>query len=47
MLRVCRPGGRIGMENWTPDSMAGDMFRVVGSRVPPPQGVQLAVAWGE
>jgi SAM-dependent methyltransferase len=46
MLRVCRPGGRIGMANWTPDSMVGGMFRAVGKRVPPPQGVQPAVAWG-
>ena len=46
MLRVCRPGGRIGMANWTPDSAVGDMFRAVGRRVPPPQGVQPAVAWG-
>lgn len=46
MLRVCRPGGRIGMANWTPDSMIGDMFRIVGKRVPPPQGVAPAVAWG-
>ena len=47
LLRVCRPGGRIGMANWTPDSMVGDMFRTVGKRVPPPQGVQPAVAWGD
>lgn len=46
LLRVCRPGGRIGLANWTPDSMIGDMFRCVGSRVPPPQGVLPAVAWG-
>lgn len=46
LLRVCRPGGRIGMANWAPDSMVGDMFRAVGKRVPPPQGVQPAVAWG-
>jgi SAM-dependent methyltransferase len=46
LLRVCRPGGRIGMANWTPDSAVGDMFRTVGSRVPPPQGVRPAVAWG-
>ena len=46
MTRVCRSGGRIGMANWTPDSMVGDMFRAVGRRVPPPQGVQPAVAWG-
>jgi SAM-dependent methyltransferase len=47
MTRVCRPGGRIGMANWTPDSMVGDMFRAVSRHVPPPQGVQPAVAWGD
>ena len=46
MLRVSRPGGRIGMANWTPDSTVGDMFRAVGKRVPPPPGVQPAVVWG-
>ena len=46
LLRVCRSGGRIGMANWTPDSMIGDMFRAVGKRVPPPAGVQPAAAWG-
>jgi ubiquinone/menaquinone biosynthesis C-methylase UbiE len=46
MLRVCRPGGRIGMANWTPDSMVGGMFRAIGKRVPPPQGVQPASLWG-
>ncbi len=46
LLRVCRPGGRIGMANWTPDSAVGDMFRIVGSRVAPPQGLRPPVAWG-
>ena len=46
MSRTCRGGGRIGMANWTPDSMVGDMFRTVGRHVPPPQGVLPAVAWG-
>ncbi len=46
MLRVCRSGGRIGMANWTPDSAVGDMFRIVGKRVAPPQGVRPAVVWG-
>lgn len=46
LARVCRSGGRIGMANWTPDSMVGDMFRAVGRSVPPPQGVLPAVAWG-
>lgn len=47
LLRVCRSGGRIGMANWTPDSMVADMLRTVGRRVPPPQGLRAPVAWGE
>ncbi|MGH9262651.1 MAG: class I SAM-dependent methyltransferase, partial [Acidimicrobiales bacterium] len=27
LLRVCRPGGRIGMVNWTPDSYVGELFQ--------------------
>ena len=46
MTRVCRSGGRIGMANWTPDSMVGDMFRTVARHVPPPHGFRPAVAWG-
>jgi SAM-dependent methyltransferase len=46
MLRVCRPGGRLGMANWSPDSAVGDIFSTVAKRVPPPPGVQSAVAWG-
>jgi ubiquinone/menaquinone biosynthesis C-methylase UbiE len=36
MLRVCRPGGRIGLANWTPEGFIGQLFRVVGRHVPPP-----------
>jgi SAM-dependent methyltransferase len=46
MTRVCRSGGRIGMANWTPESMVGDMFRAVGRHVPPPPGVPPAATWG-
>lgn len=46
MTRVCRSGGRIGMANWTPDSMVGDMLRTVSRRVPPPPGVLPPVTWG-
>lgn len=46
LLRVCRPGGRIGVASWTPDSVVGDMFRAVAQRVPPPPGLRPAVAWG-
>jgi SAM-dependent methyltransferase len=40
LLRVCRPGGRIGMVNWTPDSYVGELFRAIGRHLPPPPGVR-------
>jgi SAM-dependent methyltransferase len=46
MLRVCRSGGQIGLANWTPDSMVGKMFKVLGRHVPPPAGVQSPALWG-
>jgi SAM-dependent methyltransferase len=46
LVRVCRPGGRIGMINWVPKSLIGDVFRVTGKHVPPPPGVRPAIAWG-
>jgi SAM-dependent methyltransferase len=38
LLRVCRPGGRIGMVNWTPDSYVGALFAAIGRHLPPPPG---------
>jgi len=46
MVRVARPGGRIGLANWTPDSLIGRMFKVLGRYVPPPAGVQPPSLWG-
>jgi SAM-dependent methyltransferase len=46
LLRVCRPGGRIGMVNWTPDSWVGNLFRAIGRHVPPPPGLRPPVLWG-
>jgi ubiquinone/menaquinone biosynthesis C-methylase UbiE len=46
LLRVTRPGGRIGLANWTPEGFIGELFRVVGRWVPPPAGVQPVSAWG-
>ncbi len=46
MARVCRSGGRIGMANWTPASLVGQMFKVLGKYVPPPVGVQPPSLWG-
>jgi len=46
LLRVCRPGGKIGMTNWTPEGYLGDFFRTMGQHVPPPAGVRSPMLWG-
>ena len=44
--RVCRSGGTLHMANWTPQSMPGQMFKIVGSYIAPPKGVEPPVLWG-
>jgi SAM-dependent methyltransferase len=46
LLRVVRPGGRIGMANWTPSGFIGRLFKVIGALVPPPAGLQSPALWG-
>ena len=46
LLRVCRPGGKIGLVNWTPEGFLGDFFRTMGQHVPPPAGVRSPMLWG-
>jgi len=46
MLRVVRPGGRIGLANWTPSGFIGRLFKVIGAHVPPPAGVRSPALWG-
>jgi len=46
MIRVVRPGGRIGLANWTPEGFIGRLFRLLGSFVPPPAGVKSPALWG-
>ena len=46
IARVCRPGGRIGLANWTPECLVGQMFKVLGRQLPPPAGVQPPSLWG-
>jgi ubiquinone/menaquinone biosynthesis C-methylase UbiE len=46
MLRVCRPGGRIGLANWTPPSFIGQLFKLIGSVLPPPAGIRSPALWG-
>lgn len=45
LVRVCKPGGRIAMANWTPESFAGQMFKLGGKYVPPPP-MPPPVQWG-
>src|SRR5207344_26601 len=35
MMRVCRPGGKIGLANWTPQGFVGRLFKIIGKYVPP------------
>lgn len=46
LLRVCRPGGKIGMASWTPDGFSGESFRVTARYVPPPAELKPATRWG-
>jgi SAM-dependent methyltransferase len=45
MLRVVRPGGRIGMANWTPDGFIGQLFNTIAAHVPP-SGLRSPALWG-
>jgi ubiquinone/menaquinone biosynthesis C-methylase UbiE len=46
MVRVCRPGGRIALANWTPEGFIGQLLRLVAQYVPPPAGLQSPLLWG-
>jgi ubiquinone/menaquinone biosynthesis C-methylase UbiE len=46
LLRVTRPGGRIGMANWTPEGSVGQMFQTIAKHAPPPPGVESPLRWG-
>ena len=47
LVRVCRPGGRIGMLNFTPEGLAADFFGVLAPYAPaPPPGGLSPLGWG-
>ena len=46
MLRVCKPGGKIGLANWTPAGFVGQIFKCIGKQMPPPAGVKPPALWG-
>ena len=47
LVRVCRPGGRIAMGNWTPSGFVGQMFKTTGKHVPPPAAMPSPLLWGD
>ncbi len=46
LARVCKPGGRIGLANWTPESFIGQVFKTIGTYIPPAPGVKSPALWG-
>jgi len=46
LIRVTRPGGRIGLASWTPEGFIGRLFKVIGAHVPPPVGLRSPALWG-
>ncbi len=46
LVRVCKPGGRIGLANWTPSSFIGQLFKTIGRYIPPAPGVKSPGLWG-
>ena len=48
LVRVCRPGGTIGLLSWTPEGFIGQMFAaMMPYAAPPPPGAQPPPLWGD
>lgn len=46
LIRACKPGGKIGLANWTPEGFIGQLFKAIGKHVAPPAGVKSPALWG-
>ena len=46
LLRVCKPSGRIGLANWTPEGFIGQLFKTLGKYLPPPVAAKSPALWG-
>ena len=47
LARVCRPGGAIGLVNWTSEGLIGRMFKILGNHLPePPAWASPPPLWG-
>jgi SAM-dependent methyltransferase len=47
LVRVCKPGGRVAVANWTPAGFIGQLLKTVGKYAPPPPGAQPPTRWGD
>src|SRR5688500_9762655 len=48
LARVTRPGGRIGLVNWTPSGLIGELFKIMGRYLPaPPDYASPPPRWGD
>jgi ubiquinone/menaquinone biosynthesis C-methylase UbiE len=47
LVRVCTPGGKIGLASWTPEGFIGQLFRTIGRYVPPAAGLRSPALWGK
>jgi SAM-dependent methyltransferase len=46
LVRVCKPGGRVGIASWTPTGFIGRLLATVGRHAAPPPGAQPPTRWG-
>jgi len=46
LTRMVRSGGRIGLANWTPAGLIGQLFKTIGQHMAPPAGVKSPALWG-
>jgi len=46
LARVCKPGGKIGLANWTPESFIGQLFKTIGKYIAPAPGLKSPALWG-
>ena len=46
LARVCKSGGKIGLDNWTPQGFIGQLFKTIGKHLAPPAGVKSPALWG-
>jgi SAM-dependent methyltransferase len=47
LVRVCKPGGRVAVANWTPTGFVGQLLKTVGKYATPPPGAKPPTRWGD